>query len=204
MLIKQFQPLCAEAQELLLWGASQGVESCKLIFDSAGESGYTLEQFIYAKNNAGRGQAFFDPIDYNELLARLGRGANPPSSPVLPQISLYDGVNVTPSQDYPKPERLVNGNPLRTTWAHYENDAQGLYTGLWGSEIGSWRFSQPSNQTESFYLISGRIRLHDDRGQVTEIQAGQSAVIPPGFTGIFEVVEPVTKQYTIVIQATTK
>lgn len=98
--------------------------------------------------------------------------------------------------DRPRPDRLVSGNPLRTTWNHYEN--AGVSAGTWACEVGSWRIAFPEGKDEFFHVIIGRIRITDDAGIAKEFGPGEACVIPGGFTGLFEVVEPVRKHYVIV------
>ena len=100
--------------------------------------------------------------------------------------------------DYPKPERRVVGNPKRTTWNHYTNESGEVFAGAWSCEVGSWRIEFGPTEDEFFFVTQGKVRITDDGGKVVEIGAGQSLVIPAGFKGIFEVVEPVTKHYMIV------
>ncbi len=101
-----------------------------------------------------------------------------------------------PSFDRPRAERLVSGNPLRTTWTHYQNGV--LDCGIWACERGSWRIAFADDKDEFFCVIEGRVRLHDEAGLVAEFGPGEAAVIPAGFRGMFEVVEPVRKYYVIV------
>lgn len=49
-------------------------------------------------------------------------------------------LNVTtPKFEQPSSERLVEGNPLRTTGNHFECD--GMSAGLWPCEFGAWGFA---------------------------------------------------------------
>lgn len=106
----------------------------------------------------------------------------------------YAGATV----DYPRPERLVAGNPKRLTTSLYEHP--NMSCGIWQCEVGAWRIAFASNKQEFFQLIKGivRLHLHHAQGEFVEIHAGQAGVIPPGFIGMFEVVEPVEKYYVIV------
>lgn len=98
--------------------------------------------------------------------------------------------------DYPRPERLVTGNPKRLTQSLYEHP--NMNCGIWQCEVGAWRIEFAANKQEFFQVIKGIVRLHDSTGDFVEIQAGQAGVIPPGFIGMFEVVEAVEKYYVIV------
>lgn len=100
-----------------------------------------------------------------------------------------------PTLDHPRPDRLVAGNPLRQTWLLHE--AGPASAGVWECEVGRWRIAFPATRQEYFHVLSGRVRLHGPEG-ATDIGPGQGAVIPPGFEGEFEVLEPVRKQFVLV------
>ncbi|MBB5018788.1 hypothetical protein HNQ59_002081 [Chitinivorax tropicus] len=103
-----------------------------------------------------------------------------------------------PIYDRPRADRLESGNPLRTTWTHYTSQDGVLDCGIWACEPGRWRIAFADNKAEFFCVIEGVVRLHDAEGRVSEIGAGEAAVIPAGFIGQFEVVEAVRKYYVIV------
>ncbi len=100
------------------------------------------------------------------------------------------------SIDYPRPERLVKGNPQRLTHALYEHP--NMSCGLWQCEVGAWRIEFAANKQEFFQVISGQVRLHSNDGSHQDIGAGDAGIIPPNFGGVFEVLESVTKYYVIV------
>ena len=109
--------------------------------------------------------------------------------------------DTAPEIDYPRPDRLVNGNPKRTTWNHYET--AGVSSGLWECEPGAWRIAFAEGKDEFFHVISGRIRITDAQGIAREFSSGEACVIPGGFTGLFEVIEHVRKHYVIIDRAAT-
>lgn len=99
--------------------------------------------------------------------------------------------------DYPRPDRLVNGNPKRLTTELYNHP--NMNCGIWECEVGSWNIVFAPNKQEFFQIIEGIVRLHDAQtGQFVEITTGDAGVIPPSFKGIFEVVEKVQKYYVVV------
>lgn len=104
----------------------------------------------------------------------------------------------SPSYDRPRPERLVQGNPARTTWEHYANPSGEVSCGVWACEVGAWRIAFDETSDEYFHVQEGRIRITDDAGNACEFGAGEACVIPAGFTGVFEVLEPVKKHYVMV------
>ena len=110
--------------------------------------------------------------------------------------------NTAPEIDYPRPDRLVSGNPKRSTWNHYEE--QGVSSGLWECEPGAWRIAFADDKDEFFHVISGRIRITDAQDVAREFGTGEACVIPAGFTGLFEVIEHVRKHYVIIDRAATQ
>jgi uncharacterized cupin superfamily protein len=101
-----------------------------------------------------------------------------------------------PSIDYPKPERLIQGNPKRTTWNRYE--ANGVYMGEWACEPGAWHIEFGRDEHEFFQVIHGRCRVVDHEGQGKDFGPGDACMLGPGFSGSFEVFEPLLKRYMIV------
>lgn len=117
-----------------------------------------------------------------------------------PAIVLLATGDQAPVVDQPGPERLVDGNPVRRTWSRYARGE--VDCGIWECEPGAWRIDFPAvpgkTREEFFHVLEGRIRLTRDDGQATEVRAGQACVIPAGFKGTFEVLEPVRKYYVMI------
>ncbi len=118
------------------------------------------------------------------------------------RIRKFGQTTVAANEDRPRADRLVKGNPRRVTQTEFTaGSGQGngeLDAGQWSCEVGAWRIEFAANRDEFFHLLSGRIRLCDADGLVTEVGPGESAVIPAGFSGVFEVVEPVVKHFVLV------
>ena len=110
----------------------------------------------------------------------------------------FDLHPVEPEFDHPRPERLLSGNPQRSTWNHYTNASGEVFAGIWSSEVGSWRIAMGDREDELFFVTAGRCRLTADDGHAVECGVGQSLLIPAGFNGVFDVIEPLTKHYLIV------
>lgn len=127
----------------------------------------------------------------------------PAPAKAQPAIVRFDTPAGEPELDRPRRDRLEAGDPLRRTWTLYEAPQGDLSAGLWACEVGRWRIAFPAGKDEYFFLLEGIVRLHDgERGSYTEFRAGQGGVIPGGFTGAFEVVEPVRKHFVVVDRAT--
>ena len=100
------------------------------------------------------------------------------------------------SVDYPRPDRLVKGNPKRLTYSLYTHP--NMNCGIWQCEVGAWNIVFAENKQEFFIILEGVVRLHDEKSGYVEIKAGEAGVIPPGFKGVFEVLEAVRKYYVLV------
>jgi uncharacterized protein len=111
---------------------------------------------------------------------------------------VIDTDKVSPEFDYPRPDRRVTANPKRTTWNVYENSSGEVFAGVWSCEVGAWQIEMGPTEDEFFFVVSGRCKLVDTAGIAVSVGAGESLVIPAGFKGVFEVLEPIKKHYMIV------
>ena len=98
-----------------------------------------------------------------------------------------------PELGRPAADRLVSGDPLHRTWNLEDRD--GLFCGIWDSTPGAWRVVY--DEWEYCRILSGRSVLTGDDGSRLEVGPGDSFVIPPGFTGVWEVIETTRKDYVI-------
>lgn len=114
----------------------------------------------------------------------------------MKKLTAFAESRIQEEFDHPRPDRLLSGNPLRTTWNHYEH--AGVSAGTWACEVGTWRIAFPQEKEEFFCVLEGRIRITDAAGRVREFGPGDACVIPGGFAGVFEVIEPVRKHYVII------
>jgi len=110
---------------------------------------------------------------------------------MLLQALSRDGI--TPEITRPDPALVVSGDPVHTTWN--SDEAEGLYAGLWQSTPGAWKVSY--DEWEYIRIHSGHSVLTDEHGTRTELRAGDSWVIRPGYKGVWEVLETTLKDYVI-------
>lgn len=108
-------------------------------------------------------------------------------------ISRVTRDGTTPDVARPDPAKVLSGDPVHTTWNPEDRD--GLFAGLWQSTPGKWRVAY--SEWEYFRILSGFSILTGPDGTVTELRAGDSLIIRPGFTGTWEVVETTLKDYVI-------
>jgi uncharacterized cupin superfamily protein len=70
-----------------------------------------------------------------------------------------------------------------------------FHSGIWRSGRGTWRVSYTEN--ELCVLTQGRVRLSDDHGGSWTFGPGDCFVVPAGFQGRWETLEPARKFYAI-------
>jgi hypothetical protein len=118
------------------------------------------------------------------------------------RIQLFREQNTAAEFDHPRSDRLVNGNPQRTTWNHFTNRSGEMFAGVWASEVGSWRIEMGETEDEYFYVIEGSGAIIEENGERRSFTVGDVVIIPAGFKGIFEVSTPLKKHYVIVERQT--
>lgn len=111
------------------------------------------------------------------------------------QTLLKLGFSTTPEEYFLPPEKLVSGNPKQTVWTHYTDPSRQFFVGIWRSEPGKWRISY--TEEEFCLMLEGTSVVTSEDGQSVTVRAGESFVIPRGFVGTWEVVEPTTKRFVI-------
>lgn len=119
-----------------------------------------------------------------------------------PTIQLFREMKTEAEIDYPRPERLVSGNPQRATWNHFTNASGEVFMGIWSCEVGSWRIEMGMDEDEYFYVIEGAGAIIETDGSRREFAVGDAVIIPAGFKGTFEVTKPMKKHYVIIDRQT--
>lgn len=108
----------------------------------------------------------------------------------------FNTHSVPPEESIIAPERMVSGEPCRTTaWNHYTDPTGQFFSGIWASSVGAFKINY--TEEELCYLLEGRVLLTDNSGSTREFGPGSAFVIPAGFVGIWNTLEPVKKIYTI-------
>ena len=95
------------------------------------------------------------------------------------------------------PSRLAPGSPMPEQHARnlYSDGTGRFHTGIWRSSVGAWRVSYTEN--ELCVLTQGRVRLTTDDGRSWTFGPGECFVVPAGFNGLWETLEPARKFYAI-------
>ncbi|MGC3939702.1 cupin domain-containing protein [Roseobacter sp. EG26] len=93
------------------------------------------------------------------------------------------------------PDRVVEGDPHHETRSHFTSPDGTFLAGTWTSTPGKWHAF--SDRDEFCYIISGHVQLISEDGETQTFRAGDSFLIPNGFSGFWNVIETTTKHFVI-------
>ncbi|MDT6942152.1 cupin domain-containing protein [Brucella pseudogrignonensis] len=96
----------------------------------------------------------------------------------------------------PLPERLISKSPKLKSWEQ-DISREDISTGIFEATPGVTH-SIKGEAFEFCHIISGEIELTPDGGQHVRFKAGDSFVMKPGFTGVWNTIETVRKIYVAV------
>ncbi len=106
----------------------------------------------------------------------------------------FDLAGIAPETGAPPPDRVLSGSPRFLTW-NLDEAGGGLFAGVWEASPGAWRIAY--EEWEFCHILAGISIITEDGGAASRVKAGDSFVLKPGFTGIWEVVETTRKAYVI-------
>lgn len=90
---------------------------------------------------------------------------------------------------------VLGGDPVHRA-RNYFSDATGqMFAGVWESTPGRWRVKYTEN--EFCHIVAGEVRIESDDGMAWVFDAGDSFVVPAGFSGVWEVTRPLRKLYVV-------
>ncbi len=95
----------------------------------------------------------------------------------------------------PPTDRIVAGDPVQTAWTLFTSEDGRFCSGIWESKPGKWRCVFTEN--EFCQILSGVLIVTGDDGSKATYRAGDAFVSPAGFSGTWEVVEPVRKHFAV-------
>ncbi len=93
-------------------------------------------------------------------------------------------------------DKMIAGQGAQSVRNHYSSPCGQFAAGVWeGSTPGIWHI----HYTEHEYceILSGVAIIRDEEGNAKTLRAGDRFVIPAGFRGTWEVVEPCRKIYAV-------
>jgi uncharacterized cupin superfamily protein len=92
-------------------------------------------------------------------------------------------------------EKIIAGDPKQGAINVYSDPGGRFHAGIWEAEPATWRVSY--SEHEYCLMLEGRILIREDSGTETLVVAGDSFVIPAGFSGTWQVLEKARKVYVI-------
>ena len=116
-------------------------------------------------------------------------------SDLPPMIVAFNSTKAETVMTQPAPERLLAGDPRHAVRNYFSDPTGQFFAGTWESTPGRWRVRYTEN--EFCHLIRGNVRIEDEHGGVWSFQAGDSFVIPAGFSGVWQVLESTLKLYVV-------
>jgi uncharacterized protein len=112
-----------------------------------------------------------------------------------PGIIDFSGAVAEDDVSRPAADRVLSGDPVQTVRNLFADPTGQFFAGTWSSTPGRWRVSY--TESEFCHLLEGVIRITAVDGNAWTFAAGASFVVPAGFSGVWEVVEPARKLYAI-------
>jgi len=89
------------------------------------------------------------------------------------------------------PENVLDGEPVARTCNLSQSDDQGLSMNLWDCTAGRFRWNYYGD--ELAHILEGEVHVTEETGEVTVLQAGDTAHFPAGARTVWEVPEYVKK-----------
>ena len=117
------------------------------------------------------------------------------SSAVSPPIIQFSNAPAEVSRSTPPVDRLLQGAPEHTVRNMFSDSTGQFFAGVWESTPGRWHVRYTEN--EFCHITRGRVRIEDGAGHQWSFGPGASFVIPAGFSGVWHVLEPLSKLYVI-------
>jgi uncharacterized cupin superfamily protein len=117
----------------------------------------------------------------------------------LPAPLLVDvpaDVLTGPLEDWGPREGADTGEPRMSGRVLYGAEGP-VEVGVWACTPGGWAITDRAD-TETVQILSGRARLTDAGGRSADLGPGDVLVLPQGWSGRWDVLEPVRKLYVVV------
>ena len=102
-----------------------------------------------------------------------------------------------PEHTAPAADRVIAGDPRFTLWTLDASADDTRFAGYWASTVGTWRVSY--DEWEYCALLEGHAIVTEDGGQPVNLRSGDHFIFQPGYTGQWQVVEPVLKTFVVIM-----
>jgi uncharacterized cupin superfamily protein len=103
--------------------------------------------------------------------------------------------NMKGEESAPEQERVIKGEPKTLVKNYFSEPSGQFFAGTWSSSVGKWKVQYTEN--EFCHLLEGRVIITSEEGKRWHFHPGDAWVIPAGFSGTWETVEPARKRYAI-------
>lgn len=113
----------------------------------------------------------------------------------IKQIVDFAVSTPTPTRYRPDDAKVIAGDPAQTVFNHYSSPDEHFSAGVWEGDVGQWAVNYAEH--EYCEIVQGVSVLRDEAGNARTVRAGDRFVIPAGFQGTWEVLEPCRKIYVI-------
>ena len=112
-------------------------------------------------------------------------------------MSIVDFKTLAPEVHHylPADERIIQGTPNQSVAEYYQSPCSQFQCGRWSGEVGQWRVVYTEH--EYCEILKGVSVITEEGGASKTVQAGDRFVIPAGFIGTWEVIEPCEKIYVM-------
>lgn len=91
------------------------------------------------------------------------------------------------------PDRWIAGDLDITSTLHFTSLDGAFTAGIWESTPGTFRAVY--EEDEFYHMLDGKVVIADDNGGSRTFVPGDTIVVPAGFTGTWDVLEPTKKFY---------
>jgi uncharacterized cupin superfamily protein len=116
----------------------------------------------------------------------------------MTSIIRFNDLTPETTSQHPDEDKRIKGNPLRIAREYFANEVHGVRAGTWEAGPGAYRIALGAGKHELFHMLTGRVIISEaDGGNPRQFAAGETGVIPPGFAGIFEIVEAASKFWVV-------
>ena len=87
------------------------------------------------------------------------------------------------------------GSPSMSTWIEYTAPDESMIAGWWTAQPGTYHATYAS--WEFIHLIEGKVIITEDGQEPQTLMPGDAFMVDTGFTGTWEIIEPVFKHFAI-------
>lgn len=116
------------------------------------------------------------------------------TAPFPTPVALAD-AGQDPESYRPAADRILSGDPVQTVSNRFSSSDGRFNCGIWTGAVGSWRVIFTEN--EFCHLLEGVVVVTGDDGSERTFRAGDAFVMPAGFTGVWDILEPAKKYYAV-------